>query len=116
MSLPLTKKVNKLLELLFEEPLLSKLARRLEIEAAENIPFHNNSKSADMDRIRFSILKVIATNVDSEENAFDLAKTDWRDLFVAAGFADDANEHKNWYRTITKKKLNKTPWWDFWKR
>jgi hypothetical protein len=28
--------------------------------------------------------------------AVKLAKTDWRDLLVAAGFADSVDAHKNW--------------------
>jgi hypothetical protein len=115
MPLPLTKRVNRVLKILFEEPLRSRLAKRLEAEAAENIPFHNDSKPPDMDRIRFSILKLVADDHSQEESAFELAKIDWRDLFMAAGFASDANEHETWYQNLTKDDPDESPWWTFWR-
>ena len=120
MPLPLTKRVKRALDVLFDEPMRSNLAKRLETEAAENIPFHDKSKSAEMDRIRFSLIKIIGENGVSEDSAFELAKTDWRDLFMAAGFGCSANEHNNWYRNLVSSNefvsdTAKKPWWAFWR-
>jgi hypothetical protein len=41
-------------------------------------------------------LKLSAGNIDKLKAAIELAKTDWRDLLVAAGFADDTTAHKRW--------------------
>jgi hypothetical protein len=53
-----------------------------------------------MERIRFAILKLIAQNPKNEDIAFNLAQMDWRDLFMAAGFAESATEHENWYAAL----------------
>jgi len=55
-----------------------------------------------MERIRFAIMKLISENPKNEEMAFDCAKTDWRDLFVAAGFGYSATEHENWFAIKTE--------------
>lgn len=49
MPLKLTRRVKKVLEILFEEPQLSALALRLEEEVSENIPLHHDSSPAGMD-------------------------------------------------------------------
>jgi hypothetical protein len=57
-----------------------------------------------MERIRFSILKLIAEHPENEERAFNLAQVDWRDLLMSAGFGHSATEHKKWFQKIMKNK------------
>lgn len=104
----------RVLGVLFEEPDRTALTKRLETEAAENIPFHEKSKPSDMDRIRFSILKLISENRDSEDSVFEVARIDWRDLYMAAGFGFDASEHDKWYKALTGDHGKENPWWRFW--
>ncbi len=116
MAIPLSKRVNRLLAILVDESNRSRLGDRLQEEAANNIPFHDKSKTNDMDRIRFSILKLVSENPSTEDNAFELAKVDWRDLFMAAGFGYDAEEHERWYQRVTGDDNSEPerPWWRFW--
>jgi hypothetical protein len=53
-----------------------------------------------MERIRFAVLKLIAQNPKNENIAFNHAQMDWRDLFMAAGFAESATEHESWYEAL----------------
>jgi len=49
-----------------------------------------------MDRIRFAALKLSKGDLERLQEAVRLAKIDWRDLLVAAGFANDINIHQSW--------------------
>lgn len=49
-----------------------------------------------MERIRFSVLKLAKENIISLESAVTLAKKDWRDLLVLAGFSTDVVAHEKW--------------------
>jgi hypothetical protein len=43
-----------------------------------------------------SALKLSGGRMDKLREAVKLANTDWRDLLVAAGFADSVDAHKHW--------------------
>jgi hypothetical protein len=49
-----------------------------------------------MERVRFAALKLSEGNKDKLLGAAQLAQYDWRDLLVAARFANDAEAHKSW--------------------
>ena len=100
MPLPLSKRSQRVAAVLFTEARLSQITNRLITEASENIPFHEQSSSSDMVRIRFSIMKLASVPGADDDAIFDLAKTDWRDLFMAAGFAYSADEHHKWYKSL----------------
>lgn len=55
-----------------------------------------------MDRIWFSILKLGDGNPDLLLEAVKLARTDWRDLLMAAGFGNDIHAHEKWWQQITR--------------
>ena len=121
MPLPLSKRSQKVAAVLFTEPRLSQLTNRLIAEASENIPFHGKSSASDMDRVRFSIMKLASMPGANEDAIFDLAQTDWRDLFMAADFGYSADAHHKWYRSIVPDDNKdddppKHPWWAFWRR
>lgn len=71
---------------------------------ANNIPFCEKATPEDMDRIRVATLKVSGGNVAKLEQAVELAKIDWRDLFMAAGFESDINAHNTWADMILSSK------------
>ena len=48
------------------------------------------------ERLWFAALRVSDGDLDKLRIAIRLAKRDWRDLLVAAGFAENANAHKIW--------------------
>lgn len=120
MPIPLSQRCRRVAELLFSEPHLSQITNRLLSEASENIPFHANSNSTEMDRIRFAIMKLLSAPNSDEDSIFDLAKRDWRDLFMAAGFAYSADEHESWYNHLVPNNpgphaSSPKPWWAFWR-
>ena len=49
-----------------------------------------------MERIRFSVLKLIEGKIDKLISAIELAQIDWRDLLMAAGFGYDTDAHNKW--------------------
>jgi len=51
-----------------------------------------------IERIQFAALKVSCGSFPELVRAVQVANTDWRDLLVAAGFADDTQAHKYWLR------------------
>jgi hypothetical protein len=46
-----------------------------------------------MERIRFAVLKLGVKSASAFESAMLLAKTDWRDLLMEAGFGEDLEAH-----------------------
>ena len=58
-----------------------------------NLP--GTSTEASIERIRCAALKVSRGSMGKLIEAIDLAQTDWRDLLMAADFADP-DDHLNW--------------------
>ena len=65
-------------------------------ECGRGLPFCDKWDSDSLDRLRFAVLKLSEGSLDKFDSAIDLAKTDWRDLLVAAGFAEDVEAHQFW--------------------
>jgi len=65
----------------------------------------NPSKEWDQlrERIQLGVLKLSEGNVDKLLSAISLARTDWRDLLMSAGFGYSITEHKNWAENIIKR-------------
>jgi hypothetical protein len=103
MPIPLSEKTKRAAELLLAEPDRSRIEQRLVAETSEEIPMWREFTPEGLERIRFSVLKLIAQGPKNENSAFNNAKEDWRDLFMAAGFAESATEHERWYEKITNK-------------
>jgi len=94
----LSARTEKLLELIFPDYSMRNFVRDILVnECGDNIPFCEDHTPEDMDRIRFSVLKLSAGDLNKLGQAVDLAKLDWRDLFMAAGFGYDTNAHNDWY-------------------
>ena len=72
------------------------VARILETECGNNLPFLETKTPDELERVRFAALKLSEGNMEKLHRAVKLAKTDWRDLLVAAGFADSVHAHKHW--------------------
>lgn len=93
----LSHKVDELVDRLFSSSDCKEVRQLLETECAENIPFCENSDKFDMERIRISVLKLSDGKMDKLIEAIVLAQTDWRDLFMAAGFGEDIYAHEKWF-------------------
>jgi hypothetical protein len=68
----------------------------LQEECGNNLPFCQSKDETEMERIRFAALKLSGGDWGKLQKAIWLAKTDWRDLLVAAGFADHTTAHRSW--------------------
>jgi hypothetical protein len=64
------------------------VAQLLQSQCGSNLPFLGNETPEGLERVRFAALKLSGGRMDKLREAVKLANTDWRDLLVAAGFAD----------------------------
>ncbi len=55
-----------------------------------------------MERLRFAAIKLSKGELNTLLDAIVLAQTDWRDLLVAAGFANDVHAHQSWLPSSPK--------------
>ncbi len=65
-------------------------------ECGENLPLWSDTSSSGLDRVRLAAIKISRGSVPRLRDAVELAKTDWRDVLVAAGFSEDVMAHVNW--------------------
>ncbi len=65
-------------------------------ECGNNLPFLDHADAVALERYRFAALRLSRGQLDRLREAIAVAKTDWRDLLVAAGFAHDTTEHLRW--------------------
>ena len=72
-------------------------AEELLIEAVEtSSPFLDQADEIDLERFRFAVLKLSDGRMEGLRDAVNLAKIDWRDLLMAAGFGEDVDAHNHW--------------------
>jgi hypothetical protein len=90
---PLTRQQ---LEALFAPPDAAGAERLLASECAENLPMVGDATPSGLERLRAAALRFSDGSLIRLRQAIDLAKLDWRDLLVAAGFADDIHAHRRW--------------------
>jgi|SRR5215471_6256395 len=94
---PLSPLTRRHLALLF--PTVSQLeaATLLEEHCGDSLPALGTQTTPEsLERIRFAALKLSKGDLAQLHRAVDLAARDWRDLLVAAGFADDPRAHLSW--------------------
>lgn len=58
-------------------------------ECGDNLPLSKAANPDSIERIRFAVLKLSGGDLNALRRAIDLAKVDWRDVLVAAGFGSD---------------------------
>jgi len=75
-------------------------------ECGDNLPLWKPATPAGLERIRFAVLKLSNGSLKDLRRAIDLAKTDWRDVLIAAGFGSDVKAHDSWWPgpTVPQKK------------
>jgi len=92
----LSEKTLDIINFLFSKEDNEEVKELLKIECADNIPYCENNTKIEMERIRFSVLKLSEGKIAKLIEAIELAQTDWRDLFVIAGFGYDIDAHNKW--------------------
>lgn len=93
--IPLSDGTIALLDAVIDAESRNRIAVRILNEISENIPFCENSNPGDMERLRFSVLRLLAEGQMAEDDIFWLAKNDWRDLLMASGHGS-TEEHRKW--------------------
>ena len=83
---------------LFDKPDWQEVPALLENECSDNLPLVRqwNPTPISMERLRFAALKLSEGDVPKLRKALDLARIDWRDLLMAAGFGHQLDAHKQW--------------------
>jgi hypothetical protein len=68
----------------------------LKEDCGTSLPGTDNASSEFFVRVQCAALKLSEGRIDKLYDAIALAQTDWRDLLVSAGFAEDTQAHKDW--------------------
>ena len=91
---PLSRATHERVALLFDD--VAAATEALETECGDALPMQEHATPESLERIRFAALKLSGGTLEGLAEAIRLAKTDWRDLLVAADFADDVEAHLAW--------------------
>lgn len=97
---PLTK---QLIQALFAPAEAEEAAQWLEDECGNNLPFCKDYDEYKMQRIRFATLKLSEGNLTKLLKVIDMARRDWRDVLVVAGFANQLEAHETWAKKVVEK-------------
>jgi len=92
----LSAETQRRLEAVFARGLRQEAEALLVEECGVNLPRYQHADSDALERVRFAALKLSEGTLNGLCDAIQLAQDDWRDLLVAADFADDIHAHKNW--------------------
>jgi hypothetical protein len=92
---PLSHETEMRVVLLFPPEEQERVRVILVDECGHNIPGFRKAGSLDIERLRFAALKVSEGRMDKLSEAVDLAKIDFRDLLMWAGFGD-LESYKSW--------------------
>ena len=93
MSASLTIGIRQRITILFGPNDIELVSSLLTVECGPNLTEHPEL----VERIRFAVLKLSHGDLNALGRAIDLAKRDWRDVLVAAGFGDDIKAHESWW-------------------
>ena len=93
---PLSSNTRIRLEAIFRLTDRPEAEKMLVEECADNLPFLEDADQIDLERFRFAALKLSEGRLDKLRSAVHLAKVDWRDLLMAAGFGEDVDAHLGW--------------------
>jgi len=96
MSVDLTQGTKEVVAHLFNSSMILVVEELLVDECGDNLPLYQEPTPEGLERIRFAVLKICNGNEDKLIEVISLAKRDWRDVLVWAGFADHLNAHNEW--------------------
>jgi hypothetical protein len=84
------------LQRVFAPELREEAEKVLVEECADNLPWYGEAGPLDLERVRFAVLKLSHGDPGELGKWIELAKLDWRDVLMNAGFGDDISAHKRW--------------------
>jgi hypothetical protein len=91
----LTDRTRRAMAALFPQHEVAKAEDLLIERCGKSLPGMSASAAA-LERVRLAALRVSGGHLNRLHDAVALAQIDWRDLLVAAGFADDVHAHEAW--------------------
>ena len=92
-------RTEQIIEHLIKPGARLKVRERLESECGTETLGSTGWSPEEMERIRFAVLKLGAKSDSAFDSAILLAKTDWRDLLMAADFGEDLEAHNKWWQS-----------------
>jgi hypothetical protein len=96
MHTELTARTQQHIATLFAPELQQQVSLLLIEQCGNNLPMLKSLDAKRLERYRFAALKLSQGSIDKLKEAIALARRDWRDLLVAAEFADDIHAHESW--------------------
>jgi hypothetical protein len=93
MRAPLTSELSQRIAIFFKPNDIEVVSSLLIDECGSNLTEYPEL----LERIRFAVLKLSYGDLNALGRAIDLAKRDWRDALVSAGFGDDLKAHESWW-------------------
>lgn len=100
--MPLSPPTKQRLAALFRPSEQEPAAVLLVERCGSNLPFFEAATPERLERVRFAVLKLSQGDLEHMREYVQLAETDWRDLLVDAGFADDPEAHLRWWPAAPK--------------
>jgi hypothetical protein len=97
-SIPLTISTRAKLDQLFPQEQRSEAVDLLEVKCGGGLPLIEAQGAEGIERIRCAALKISDGSLEKLHEAVQLANIDWRDVLVAAGFADSTLAHLSWLK------------------
>ncbi len=96
MSKRLSPETERCIQAYFPPEGRAEVAKLLLHECGNNLPFLEKLDEFELERVRFAALKLSRGNLDWLKEAINLAKSDWHELLIMAGFGG-LNDHKHWF-------------------
>jgi hypothetical protein len=84
------------LQAIFPAKDLAEAERLISEECGESIPLWRDRTPTGLERIRLAVVRLSKGELADLRAAIREANTDWRDVLVAAGFANDIEAHRHW--------------------
>lgn len=92
---PLSTRTITLVEKIFPQQ-VEEISLVLIEQCGQNLPFCENGTPESLERLRFAVLKISEGQLEIFNKAVAIAKQDWRDLLMWAGFGHDLKAHEAW--------------------
>lgn len=93
----LTAETSRRVAALFPQAEVGEVERLLVSECGSGHPSFEGSTPEHLERLRFAALKLSGGSIAELRRALALAREDWRDLLMAAGFGFSVDAHREWF-------------------
>jgi hypothetical protein len=100
MAVNITLRTREIIEHLFGTAKVPLVEQLLIDECGSNLPLYKPSTPEGLERVQFAVLKLSRGDDDKLLETILLAKRDWRDVLVWAGFGNDLDAHNQWAKDL----------------